>query len=51
MNNRVPPSLNAKVDNIENLTFVIDEDQVKKILFEEKSNNFFSKKIVKSLKI
>ena len=50
VNNRVPPSLNATVDNIENLTFVINEDQVKKILFEEKSNNFFSKKIIKSFK-
>ena len=50
MNNIVPPSLNATVDNIENLTFVINEDQVKKILFEEKSNNFFSKKIIKSFK-
>jgi sporulation protein YlmC with PRC-barrel domain len=50
VNNRVPSSLNARVDNIENLTFVIEEDQVKEILFEEKSNNFFSKKIVKSFK-
>jgi len=50
VNNRVPSFLNARVDNIENLTFVIEEDQVKEILFEEKSNNFFSKKIVKSFK-
>jgi len=50
VNNRVPSFLNARVDNIENLTFIIDEDQVKEILFEEKSNNFFSKKIVKSFK-
>jgi hypothetical protein len=50
VNNRVPSTLNARVDNIENLTFVIDEDQVKEILFEEKSNNFFNKKIVKSFK-
>jgi hypothetical protein len=50
VNNRVPSFLNARVDNIENLTFVIDEDQVKEILFEEKSNNFFNKKIVKSFK-
>lgn len=50
VNNRVPSFLNARVDNIENLTFVIEEDQVKEILFEEKSNNFFNKKIVKSFK-
>ena len=43
VNHRVPSSLNARVDNIENLTFVIEEDQVKEILFEEKSNNFFNK--------
>jgi len=50
VNNNVPSSLNARVDNIENLTFVIEEDQVNEILFEEKSNNFFSKKIVRSFK-
>ena len=50
VNNRVPSSLNAKVNNIENLTFVIEEDHVKEILFEEKSNNFFTKKIIKSFK-
>ena len=50
VNNRVPSSLNAKVNNIENLTFVIEEDQVKEILFEEKSNNFFSKKIINLFK-
>lgn len=50
VNNNVPSSLNARVDNIENLTFVIEEDQVNEILFEEKSNNFFSKKVVRSFK-
>ena len=50
VNNRVPSFLNARVGNIENLTFVIEEDQVKEILFEEKSNNFFSKKIINSFK-
>ena len=50
VNNRVPSSLNAKVNNIENLTFVIEEDQVKEILYEGKSNNFFTKKIIKSFK-
>ena len=50
VNNNVPSSLNARVDNIEHLTFVIEEDQVNEILFEEKSNNFFSKKVVRSFK-
>ena len=48
--NRVPPSLNARVNNIENLTFIMDEDQVKEILYKEKSNKFFSKKIVRSFR-
>jgi len=48
--NRVPPSLNARVKNIENLTFIMNGDQVKEILYEEKSNNFFSKKIIRSFK-
>ena len=48
--NRVPPSINARVNNIENLTFVMNGDQVKEILYEDKSNNFFSKKIVRSFK-
>ena len=46
--NGVPTSLNAKVNNIENLTFVMHGDQVKGILYNEKSNKFFSKKIVRS---
>jgi hypothetical protein len=48
--NRVPPSINARVNNIENLTFVMNGDKVKEILYEDKSNNFFSKKIVRSFK-
>ena len=47
---RVPPTLNARVNNIENLTFIMDGDQVKEILYKEKSNKFFSKKIVRSFK-
>ena len=50
MANRVPLSLNARVNNIENLTFIMDGDQVKEILYKEKSNKFFSKKIVRSFK-
>ena len=50
VDNSVPPSLNAKVNNIENLIFVMDGDQVKEILYQEKSNKFFSKKIVRSFK-
>jgi hypothetical protein len=50
VNNRVPSLLNSRVDNIENLTFVVEEDQVKEILFEEKIKQFFSKKIIKLFK-
>ena len=48
--NSVPSSLNARVNNIENLTFILDGDKVKEILYKERSNKFFSKKIVRSFR-
>ncbi len=50
VNTNVPTELDAKINNIEILTFLIDEDKVKEIKYEEKSNNFFTKKNIRSFK-
>ena len=47
---RVPPSLNAKVNNIEKLIVKIDENKVNEILIRDDSNKFFNKEKVKSFK-
>ena len=50
VNTNVPTELDAKINNIEKLTFLMDEDKVKEIKYEEKSNNFFTKKNIRSFK-
>jgi len=50
VNTNVPTELNARINNIEKLTFLMDKDKVKEIKYEEKSNNFFTKKNIKSFK-
>ena len=50
VNTNVPTELNARINNIEKLTFLMDEDKVKEIIYEEKSNNFFTKKNIRSFK-
>ncbi|MDC3075628.1 hypothetical protein OA855_01035 [Pelagibacteraceae bacterium] len=47
---RVPLSLNAKVDSEEILSLLINENKVKEIIINEKSNNFFSRNNIKSFK-
>ena len=47
---RVPLSLNAKVDSEEILSILINENKVEEIIINENSNNFFSKDNIKSFK-
>ena len=47
---RVPLSLNAKVDSEEILSLLINENKVEEIIINENSNNFFSKDNIKSFK-
>ena len=47
---RVPLSLNAKVDSEEILTLLINENKIEEIIINENSNNFFSKDNIKSFK-
>ena len=47
---KVPLSLNAKVDSEEILTLLINENKVEEIIINENSNNFFSKDNIKSFK-
>ena len=47
---RVPLSLNAKVDSEERLSLLINENKVEEIIINENSNNFFSKDNIKSFK-
>ena len=47
---RVPLSLNAKVDSEEILTLLINENKVEQIIIKENSNNFFSVDNIKSFK-
>ena len=47
---RVPLSLNAKVDSKEILTLLINENKIEEIIINENSNNFFSKDNIKSFK-
>ena len=47
---KVPLALNAKVDSIEKISLLINENKVEKILIKEKSNNFFSNDNIKSFK-
>ena len=50
VNTNVPIELAARVNNIEKLTFLMDADKVKEIKYEEKSNNFFTSKNIRSFK-
>ncbi len=50
VNTNVPTQLDARINNIEKLTFLMDGNKVKKIKYEEKSNNFFTKKNIRSFK-
>ena len=47
---KVPLSLNAKVDSEEILTLLINENKIEEIIINENSNNFFSKDNIKSFK-
>ncbi len=47
---RVPPSLNAKVNNIEKLIVKINQNKVNEILIRDELNKFFNKAKVKSFK-
>ena len=47
---RVPPSLNAKVNSIEKLIVKIEQNKVNEILIRDESNKFFNKANVKSFK-
>ena len=47
---KVPLSLNAKVDSVEKLSLLINENKVEEIIINENSNNFFSKDNIKSFK-
>ena len=47
---RVPLSLNAKVDSEEILSLLINENKVEEIIINENSNNFFNKDNIKSFK-
>ena len=47
---RVPLSLNAKVDSEERLSLLINENKVEQIIIKENSNNFFSVDNIKSFK-
>ena len=47
---KVPLSLNAKVDSVEKLSLLINENKVEKIVIKEKSNNFFNDKNIKTFK-
>ena len=47
---RVPLSLNAKVDSEEILTLLINENKIEEIIINKNSNNFFSKDNIKSFK-
>ena len=47
---RVPLSLNAKVDSEERLSLLIKEKKVEEIIIKENSNNFFSPDNIKSFK-
>ncbi len=47
---KVPLSLNAKVDSEEILSLLINENKVEEIIINENSNNFFSKDNIKSFK-
>ena len=47
---RVPLSLNAKVDSEERLSLLINENKVEQIIIIENSNNFFSVDNIKSFK-
>ena len=50
VNTNVPTELAAKINNIEKLTFLMDGDNVKEIKYNEKSNNFFTRKNIRSFK-
>jgi len=50
VNTNVPTELAAKINNIEKLTLLMDADKVKEIKYEENSNNFFTKKNIRSFK-
>ena len=50
VNTNVPTELAAKINNIEKLTLLMDADKVKEIKYEEKSNNFFTSKNIRSFK-
>ena len=47
---KVPLSLNAKVDSEEILSLLINENKVEEIIIKENSNNFFSDDNIKSFK-
>ncbi len=47
---KVPLSLNAKVDSEERLSLLINENKVEQIIIKENSNNFFSVDNIKSFK-
>ncbi len=50
VNTNVPTELAARVNNIEKLTFLMDSEKVNEIKYEEKSNNFFTRKNIRSFK-